>query len=465
MANSDPLVTFGFALIIIIGGFIAVPYFRGKSDLITGWNALLLGLINFTALGSIEVKYVPKLAWQQLDWFQPTVKEVQWYMLATTAFIVALLIAYYFNSWAKAFAEKRLQKWPEVTPVLTLFVIGFCFVTQLAAIACKGSAFFGAVTFNFAWIGAPAACVFSFSLWNRSRGNMIWLSLFIGVFMWTVVYTMVMSAGRRLVLSAFLGPIVCFYWDQLRYWRPSRGIVVTGLAGLFILGVSGVYSKFRHYEGKKRSASGVVQQLREVHERGDWFGVIMKDRLDYFAQSTGHYSLLTQRFVAQNALPAIPLNTLRFLAVYPVPRKLWPNKPEIIGVKITRDAAGIKTTNWGVGIAGHGAYEGGIPALVLYAILLAAFIRVIDEPLRLQPNNPFLQYILASALPHIVALPRGDLGGMTIEVVLSVLFAFALGIVCRIIFGTQRRPVTARADAGALQYGTNPALRVPRTNP
>ena len=380
-----------------------------------------------------------------------------------SAFIVTLLLAYYYNSRAKAFAEKRLQKWPEVTPVLTIFVIGCCFAIEFAAIACRGSAFFGAVTFNLAWIGAPAACVFSFSLWNRSRSNMIWLSLFIGVFLWTAVYAMVMSAGRRLVLSAFLGPIVCMYWDHVRYWRPSRAIFATGLAGLFILGVSGVYSKFRHFEGK-RSASGVVQQLKDVRGRGDWFSVIMRDRLDYFAQSTGHYSLLTQRWVAQNVLPPIPLNTLRFLAVYPVPRKLWPNKPEIIGVKITRDAAGLKTTNWGVGIAGHGAYEGGIPALILYAILLAAFIRIIDEPLRLQPNNPFVQYILASALPHIVALPRGDLGGMTVEVGLSVLFAVLLGITCRTIFGTQRRPISVPAGPGELQYGSYRVLRTPRIN-
>src|SRR2546423_510544 len=128
MDNSDPLVSFGIALIVILSGFIAIPYFRGKSDLLTGWNALLLGLINFIGLGSIAVKYVPQLAWEHLNWFQPTVKEVQWYMLATSAFIVTLLLAYYFNSRAKAFAEKRLKKWPEVTPVLTLFVIVFCFV-------------------------------------------------------------------------------------------------------------------------------------------------------------------------------------------------------------------------------------------------------------------------------------------------------------------------------------------------
>jgi hypothetical protein len=462
MANSDPLVTFGIAVIVILSCFIAIPYFRGKSDLLTGWNGLLMGLINFIGLGSIAVKYIPGLAWRQLDWFQPSVKEVQWYMLATSTFIATLLLAYYYNSPAKKFAENRLRKWPEVTPVLTLFVIACCFVFQCAAIVCQTSVFFGPVTFNLAWIGAPAACVFSFSLWNRSRSNLVWLSLFIGVFLWTVLYSMVMSGGRRLVLSAFLGPITCLYWDQVRYWRPSRAIIATGLAAVFVIAVSGVYSKFRYYEGKQRTASGVVQQLRQVRERGNWLGVIMQDRLDYFAQSTGHYSLLTQRWVAQNVLPPVPLNTLRFLAVYPVPRRFWPNKPEIIGVKITRDAVGVRTTNWGVGIAGHGAYEGGIPALILYAILLAAFMRLIDEPLRLQPNNPFLQYILASAFPHIVAIPRGDLGGMTLEVALSVLYAVILGVTCRIIFGTQQRPLLA--GPGELQYGSYRVLRAPHIN-
>src|SRR5262245_17854479 len=101
MAHSELLVTFGVVLIFILGGFILIPYLRGKSDLLTGWNAMLLGLINFTALGSIEVNYVSKFPWEHLNWFQPKIEEVHWYILATSAFIVALMIAYYYNSWAK----------------------------------------------------------------------------------------------------------------------------------------------------------------------------------------------------------------------------------------------------------------------------------------------------------------------------------------------------------------------------
>jgi hypothetical protein len=57
---------------LVLGSFVLVPYFRGKSDLLPGWNSLLLEIIKFTGLSAIEVNCVPKLAWQHLDWFQPT---------------------------------------------------------------------------------------------------------------------------------------------------------------------------------------------------------------------------------------------------------------------------------------------------------------------------------------------------------------------------------------------------------
>ena len=117
----------------------------------------------------------------------------------------------------------------------------------------------------------------------------------------------------------------------------------------------------------------------------------------------------------------------------------------MIGLTITRDVAGIRSTNWGIGIAGHGAYEGGLPALMLYAVLLAFGARILDEPLRSQPGNPFLIYMQASAFPHIVGIARGDLGIMTKEVAQCVLFTVILGYVCRVVFGTSRRqPISFR---------------------
>jgi hypothetical protein len=76
---------------------------------------------------------------------------------------------------------------------------------------------------------------------------------------------------------------------------------------------------------------------------------------------------------------------------------------------------------------------------MLYAVLLAFFIRIMDEPLVMQPDNPFLISMHAAALPHIVGIPRGDMAVMFAETAECLLFALLLGILCRLIFGTKPR--------------------------
>src|SRR3954451_19600421 len=126
MDNCGPLVPFGIAVTIIVGSFIVVPFIRRKSDLPTAWNLLLLGIIAFVGLASIETKFVREINYEQLHWFQPSASEVLWYMQANTAFIATLLVAYYFNAPAKRFAQKRLSTWPEATASVTLMILGYC---------------------------------------------------------------------------------------------------------------------------------------------------------------------------------------------------------------------------------------------------------------------------------------------------------------------------------------------------
>jgi hypothetical protein len=460
MQNSAPLVPFGLAIILIVGLAIAVPYLRRKTELLTAWNTLLLGIITFTGLGSIEVKYVPEFSWAHLNWFQPTVKEINWYMAATAAFIATLLVAYYYNTPAKKFAQRRLQKWPEFSAPVTFFVLGYCFVVVIMSMVFQNVTFIGPLTFNLAAVGVPAACVFSFALWQRNRLNVLWLVLFLVVLASTGLYAMVISGGRRLLLSLFLGPVLCLYWSTVRHWKPSKAIIATGLAAVFILGISAVYSKIRFYNlpsREQRTFGGVIEQIRGLRQRGDYFSEYFRNQLDYLAQSNGHFALLTARYVNQRALKPEPLNTLKFLVAYPIPHNVWEDKPEVIGLTITRDVAHVGT-NWGLGIAGQGAFEGGIPALMLYAVLLAFFMRFLDEPLQMQPTNPFLIYIHAAALPHVASIPRGDMGIMVKEAIQCVIFAVLLGIACRLIFGTQKRGVPV--NQVPLRYGFPPGQRL-----
>jgi hypothetical protein len=465
MANSEPLVLYGIVLIIVVSAFLVIPFLRGRTDLLTGWNTLLLGLIMFTGLGSIEVHYVAEMPYPQLGWFQPMASEVEWYMMATAAFVATLLAAYYLNGPARRFAQRRLQKWPEVNLPVTLFVLAYCLGIITLSVIASRITFLGPAFFKLGHKSAVFACVFSFALWYRNRINISWLLLFLGVLSTAVIYSMLVSPGRRLLLSVFLGPVLYVYWVQIRHWKPTKIVIALGIAGFLLLSLTTAYNRFRWYNlatQERRSVKGVIDQLKDMATHRDIYTSFLKNRLDYFAQSNAHFSLLTQRYVAQRATTPVPLNTLRFLASYAIPRKIWPDKPQVIGLTVTRDVAHIPGTNWGLGIAGQGAYEGGILALMLYAVLLAAGIQIFDQPMRMQPGNPFLVGIHAAALPHIVAIPRGDMGIMVAEAGECILFAVLLGFVCRSIFGTQWRPWPGAAADARWQSSYPSAYRVAR---
>jgi hypothetical protein len=267
-----------------------------------------------------------------------------------------------------------------------------------------------------------------------------------------------LGIGRRLLLSMFVGPVLCVYWIHARNWRPSRGLAVicVGMLGVFVVGL--MYSSIRHFsqlEGQMRQArttQAVIEQVRGISQKR-WLERFTSDSLYYLSQQTVHYSLLVKRYVDMGQLEPKPFNTLKFIAAYPVPRRLWSGKPVQIGITSTIVIAGTSTTNWGVGIGGHAAYEGGVPAMILYGLLASFAIRFFDDPLKRQPTNPFLISMLAAASPHILAWARGDMANMTIESAECVVFAFLAGIVCRILFGTERTKATGRAYVAPVTRG------------
>src|SRR5689334_6920093 len=101
MPNSDSIVLFGVIVSIVAGLFLVVPILRGSRDIISAWNALLLGIIGFTGFGAIEVKYSDSLGFDSLNWYQPNAAEMSWYMWSSSVTVAALIIFYYRFNWAK----------------------------------------------------------------------------------------------------------------------------------------------------------------------------------------------------------------------------------------------------------------------------------------------------------------------------------------------------------------------------
>jgi hypothetical protein len=343
-------------------------------------------------------------------------------------------------------AAHTFNKWPPITPGLLLFVVFFCLALAFLA---RVSAFtqivgIGPIVVNVSHKGMIFACVFSFVLWYRNRINVVWLGLFLMVLLSTGFLAILASGGRRLVLSVFLAPVLVFYFYQARKWRPAKtvGALTVAMAGIFCLSL--MYSTIRHFDrrgefAKERGARTAERALQAVKGIGEtaWLEHFKNDMLWSLSQHVVHYGMLTDHYVRNGDLEAQPMNTFKFIAVYPIPRRMWPNKPESLGRIITHRVLG-RTTTWGTGVAGHSAFEGGLVIAAMFGYMAAFGIRFFDDPLMRQPSNPFLIAMLAAAAMHIVAWPRGDLAVMTFEVAECLFFTIALAWIGRFLFGTDK---------------------------
>jgi hypothetical protein len=414
MENCGPLAWYGVLVVVAMSAFIVVPFWRGRSKLATAWNALLGGIAIYTGIGCLEAAYDPSIAFWQLDWFQPTSKDVRMYMV---------------------------------------FVLVACAITMALSFVTAGITFFGPLINNMARKACIVATVFAFVLWYKKPANIATLGLFLGVFSTAGIYSMMISVGRRMLLSVGLGPVLAVYWITLRNWKPSKSLLAIVILGIGLFVGSAAYSNFRHFhrssDDNSRSAGKILEQVKNV-DLNETLDNIAKNQFRYFAQSNVKYSLLVRKAVVLSFVEPEPANTLYFLASYPIPRRIWSEKPMTIGRRIGHHILGLpQTVNFGVGIGGHGAFEGGPLIMIVYACLIAGLIRFIDDPMRLQPSNPFLISLLACAMPHVLALPRGDFGVMGIEIIICFIFIVPLGFVGRMQFGTVR-PTTILN--GAPQY-------------
>ena len=108
-----------------------------------------------------------------------------------------------------------------------------------------------------------------------------------------------------------------------------------------------------------------------------------------------------------------------------VPRSIWPEKPPGLGVSIPRMAGmrGVGGLNVGAGLIGHACAEGGWYALILYAILLAIFLKWMDT-LVLRRPSPLYQIPLASALGELFATARGEVNYFIDIMIISIITGF-----------------------------------------
>jgi hypothetical protein len=444
MQNCAVLVPLGWAIIVISTLVIIVPILRRTGDAATFWNIFLLGGIVFIGIGCLEVVY-GSFDWPQLQWFQPTRKEVQIFVIGTILFYISVFVTYFgLSGPVDQLTRGFLNKWPPNSLPLTLSVVAAALAVTVATFLFTGVFYLGSLFTNISQKIVVFAVVFTFCHWYQNKRQLPMLALFLGVFAYCGLFAMVTYAGRRMLMSILAAPLFALYWLKWRYYSPKYILAGMAIAGTLVFLGTGFYSTFRHareiYGSQaNRSFANVIKAMTST-SLNDEITYLKNSSLHFFSQYTVHYSLLTIHLVESHEVEVEPLNTIMFVATYPVPRALWPGKPASLGVRIVNDVLRLNVaTNWGLGIVGHGWHEGGYAVIILYGVLMVIVIRLMDNAMRRHPDNRFLLATLVAGAPHMLAWTRGDTFSMSAEILEAFMFVWILGVAGRFLFGTESR--------------------------
>ena len=238
--------------------------------------------------------------------------------------------------------------------------------------------------------------------------------------------------SRRPLIGIALGLAWGAYHRRARYMNPVKLLAVVSPLLLFAVVVVGAYTAIR--TNKVNSVTTAEATARKMGQADIAAGI--KDI--FGGQTTGSASLWA---IEQwpDKLDYRPLFSLRYMAYWYVPRDLWPEKP----VPLSKEVASLARADYmnrkritvPPGVVGYSAAEGGVLAIIVYALFFGQLFRFIDELIRLNPLNPFVILPAGCATGQMLGMARGDIAIFTNLIVLGFISSFALLYVASKMFG------------------------------
>ncbi len=420
----ESLVSFtGYFCVFFPIGLVLWRYLRAGDDLVTAWNLALFGCLASLGAAAFEVLDPPETVFEYYISFEfPTAHYID-VVYRTFFFLGCLLLFYYGGKRVKRFAGNRFIESPEWSGSLLGWVLLLCTLSIIGGLFVRVE-FFGQILQNLGQKGAVFATTFAFYAWYKKKGSIPALLLFVIVLGVATLYVVQVSRGRRLLLALAMAPASVMYWTSWRYKKPVRVVLFGSIVGAAVITVGLAYQQIRRYDqhgGGERSVANTIAAVGSINS-----DAIMEQVSGWkhtLGQNVFQYAMLTRRAVESGALEPRFLNTVQFMVTYPIPRSFWEGKPPLAGLIIIKALRLGHKTTWGLSVVGHSYYEGGYVALAVYALLFVILVRLFDEPLRREPDNPFFIASLAAGSAFIVSWVRGDLGIHTVDLLECFLFA------------------------------------------
>lgn len=435
------LVVFGWLFIAIVFMTIAIPYLRGRSDLLTTWNLFLLGSANFVGFASVQAGHnsVHKADLRNSDYVC--------FVAGAIIFYATIYFAYYVLRYPRRAAGRRLNRWPSPSNGVLVLMSLLCMILGVGTVFTPGVQGLGQILSIAGRAAAVFAAVYVFVLWYRRPANVAYLCLWSGVTVYAAFVALVNQSGRRALLSLALSFVICAYWLHLRY-KPARSTLLKlSTVGVMLFVVVAAYSSIRFRD--KRAGYTASYTLESVKMLPSAL-LGLDGPVGVLGGDTTEISLLAINRYTEVASPQ-PFWSLWFIITNPVPRAIWgEGKPEALGHFLPGDVGQWRFgyVNWGPGIVGHGFHEGGLHMLVFYGLLFGVAMRFVDELLMRQSDNPYLLGIVGSVSGQIVAFSRGDIGLFLLMILAGFLTGLGVCWLGRMLTGTGL--IYPRADEVAM---------------
>ena len=386
----------------------ARQYFSGQRELLSLRNIFLLGFVLFELYSVANVASSGNFGQFPLN--HPLIAERRFEVLALT-FLVVFLVAYERPLGPQKFGRRieslLVSRHPKRRRVVPL-AIGMTAIAVLLRAASLASPT-GTLSHAASLIAAAAAAVAcGLAAWvSQSSRGVARRGLFcVMVILVNIPVAIVGQFSRRPLVALFGAVIWSLYYSRLSSGGARKTVIKLVALAVIPLVALAIFTDLRHSGQSNGSVSEFISKL------GNASG----------ATSSGVQTLATNLptgavtlWVEENypsMFHAKKLQSLQYFFGIAVPRSIWHSKPKPISDSIATEAnltgVNVKKIKVPAGIIGNAAAEGGLLADIVYAYLLAALLRLLDDAVALNRWDPYLVVAVGSSLGQILGLARGE---------------------------------------------------------
>lgn len=360
-----------------------------------------------------------------------------WLTLYVYVYFIVYLFSYHRINISRWFASK-MSGIPSEASDTMLMTLGVGLIAIGVSTRFFGShlPIVGPAMTNVSFALAGIACAAAGWVWSQRKFNPAIISVAGAILLGSLVICLYGIFGRRPLIGVLFGFAWGAYYRWARYVAPGKLILymIPLMIGATI--VIGAYTAIRRDASRSTDVQSVFRAMLEA------------DVKEGSSEATSGQGCAGAMMWALEQYPQFikpkPLFSLQYMVLYFVPRQIWPDKPGTLSQDVAT-LARLKGVNRKAitippGVIGYAAAEGGMYALIIYALFFGQFTRFFDELVRQNPFNPFIILPAGCVTGQFLGLARGDISSFTAIIVVAFVSTMALMFVFKLFVGKRAVP-------------------------